>query len=977
MAIANLGRVGLVLKGDWVSTEDYVPMDLVSHDGKAWAAKRNNKNVEPNTSATDDWQLISDNTDLVSTVLGYKNDAADSATAAAASATAAATSASSGPNALENIQEYNAYNVLTGLLTETTATTNQVTFTWTDDTCNVNGTASADTLHTVYQDTLPASVVPGRWYYAKYSTEDANVRLQIVFRDTNDADISSVVIRDGKDQAFMVPSGTVKWRIGLFVASGTTIDHAEVSEIAILNAEENSALNVRSLGGKYVAFGDALSLGSVWNTANDGTASHRCKEEWRIPARIARAIGAQNNFANEAVGGIGYVTKATIGGNQKNIVDLVKAYDFSGVELATFMAGPSDAAVTLGFSDSEAGDGSLCGAIREIIDYMRTNYPKVELIFIQSTPYVGPDKDVWAGRGVWSLNDFDKQVSRLCWDQHVGYVSWYGCSYVAKWNILNAGYVSSVGPRYTFPVDDFDYCVIGDYIAGKIAQMGQNNRPEKLYDTRSYGYDDMTHGSYLKMTGDSLAFNPYARAVADANYSSIFIPVRKGDSVYLKTVAGSSNAFPYAVIIHSYLISSVYDSGAYFNGTISITADGFLAVNMLESYKNKFICEVTWDITDSARRDVFLDALPMQSKRMLPEYDDDNVCKAVKTGPSLMGMIQHWAIIGASYDSGEFNFRVNNSEHVSEVDWFAYSCWDYLKRINGIPDMYNYSNGGQNARDWIALDDGATTLPWISREGNISRSHAYNSDTEVTLWYWDYPTNTVPGRSGIGTGGGCWWKMLADHNNGDTKQAFVINLGSNDINKNYPFKDDDQDAIDPNYDPANPNGKYLCGTTDDIGTYNLSTNSDTVPSSGTPSTTTEVISGIYNSYCAYIGAILNRILAIQPDAIIFLCTIRNGFYKNSYKKGVWEQYNTALKAIAALDAYKDNVFILDMGAYGPCYAAAPMSSSIVYAHPNAFGYQFLAGYWNTLIDHAIQKNYTKMTQSMFIGTGKSYTPLSE
>ena len=95
----KLGRVGLVLKGGWLSTTDYVALDLVAYDGNAWAAKRPNKNVEPTTENSNDWQLISNNSDLVATVQGYKNDAASSASAAAASALDSAASAIKGKQA--------------------------------------------------------------------------------------------------------------------------------------------------------------------------------------------------------------------------------------------------------------------------------------------------------------------------------------------------------------------------------------------------------------------------------------------------------------------------------------------------------------------------------------------------------------------------------------------------------------------------------------------------------------------------------------------------------------------------------------------------------------------------------------------------------------------------------------------------------------------------------------------------------------
>ena len=54
----NLGRVGLVLKGQWSSATAYVPLDVVSYDGNAWAARVANTNVAPSTSNPDTWQLL-------------------------------------------------------------------------------------------------------------------------------------------------------------------------------------------------------------------------------------------------------------------------------------------------------------------------------------------------------------------------------------------------------------------------------------------------------------------------------------------------------------------------------------------------------------------------------------------------------------------------------------------------------------------------------------------------------------------------------------------------------------------------------------------------------------------------------------------------------------------------------------------------------------------------------------------------------
>lgn len=103
MATQNLGRVGLVLKGEWDSATSYTALDVVSHDGNAWAAKQNSTNVEPTTANSDFWQLFSNNADLVATVQGYKEDAASSATAAAASAADAAAAVQYGEDAFNAI----------------------------------------------------------------------------------------------------------------------------------------------------------------------------------------------------------------------------------------------------------------------------------------------------------------------------------------------------------------------------------------------------------------------------------------------------------------------------------------------------------------------------------------------------------------------------------------------------------------------------------------------------------------------------------------------------------------------------------------------------------------------------------------------------------------------------------------------------------------------------------------------------------
>lgn len=56
----EIGRVAIVPKGNWSSTEDYERLDLVKHNGGSYLAKLNNKNVEPSNSTTTTWLQIAE-----------------------------------------------------------------------------------------------------------------------------------------------------------------------------------------------------------------------------------------------------------------------------------------------------------------------------------------------------------------------------------------------------------------------------------------------------------------------------------------------------------------------------------------------------------------------------------------------------------------------------------------------------------------------------------------------------------------------------------------------------------------------------------------------------------------------------------------------------------------------------------------------------------------------------------------------------
>ena len=68
MAVQNLGRVGFVLRGDWLSTTSYTELDVVTYNGNSWAAKKDNSNVTPSTENSEYWQLLSNSETLLASI---------------------------------------------------------------------------------------------------------------------------------------------------------------------------------------------------------------------------------------------------------------------------------------------------------------------------------------------------------------------------------------------------------------------------------------------------------------------------------------------------------------------------------------------------------------------------------------------------------------------------------------------------------------------------------------------------------------------------------------------------------------------------------------------------------------------------------------------------------------------------------------------------------------------------------------------
>lgn len=215
----------------------------------------------------------------------------------------------------------------------------------------------------------------------------------------------------------------------------------------------------------YIATGDSLMYGAKWLPIE--TAPYyeivRTSYENRIPTRIASAVGANINFVNAAVGGAYYV-----GSGDNKILSQLQNIDLTDAKLITISGGRNDSNNPLGDKTSIAGDGTICGAIKEIIDYIYTQNKKAQIIVVQVTPNTTDNSTIFTKTyaGGWSLNSYAEKVGEMCAELNIGFVTWNGCTYLNHW----VDYTGA-GNNYAHPNNDEAYVQMGNFIGGKIAAL--------------------------------------------------------------------------------------------------------------------------------------------------------------------------------------------------------------------------------------------------------------------------------------------------------------------------------------------------------------------------------------------------------------------------------------------------------------------------------------------------------------------------
>lgn len=216
---------------------------------------------------------------------------------------------------------------------------------------------------------------------------------------------------------------------------------------------------------KMVAFGDSLFAGALWNGTAQNPIITSAPVGSRIPDRIRNAINC-DRYINAAIGGQA-ITHAV--GTLPKMIDTIRATNISDADIIVIGGGRNDGGSNLGtYNDQDTN--TLFGALREIVNYIRSVNKAAQIILVQVTPYTEANQP-WTSTTAagWTLNDYDAIAKQFAEDMNIGYASWYGCSLFTCWTDLSGG-----GGNYAHMRDASHYIQMGDFIAGQVSKYYHN-----------------------------------------------------------------------------------------------------------------------------------------------------------------------------------------------------------------------------------------------------------------------------------------------------------------------------------------------------------------------------------------------------------------------------------------------------------------------------------------------------------------------
>ena len=392
------------------------------------------------------------------------------------------------------------------------------------------------------------------------------------------------------------------------------------------------------------------------------------------------------------------------------------------------------------------------------------------------------------------------------------------------------------------------------------------------YIIETYSKENLKTG-YYSCTGSKIPVSPYE----SATYSNLEVTVNPAETITIKTFGGDNGrAYALTDTDRNILIVAEPSENTINNpAVLTVEKEGYLIVNCRTAYQSDFSVEIKKQEKDYTEdiKNIKEDVEKIKEEVIFYEdgktiLDVENPCKYLISNMSLASSILNWGFIGDSFGAGEFEYLENGVVKYQD-NQESYSFGARFIKMNNV-DGYVFASGGQTAKGWC------------TGFGNRTWNEAQKNDR--------------------------------------LKQAYIIQLGSNDANTDIEI-----------------------GTTDDIHLDNYNNNADT--------------------FAGWYAGIIQRLFSVQPKCIIFAATVR--------KNGSSERRLQMSNIIRSITDMFDNVFLVDIEKYGIDWQSEFGKSLLNGNHPSSVGHLYQAIYYNTYIDWIIRNNMDAFKEVQFIGTDYS------
>ena len=362
------------------------------------------------------------------------------------------------------------YNVLPLFGSFVTRTLSGVTYTWDQNkkSCIIDGTASQYSFYFIwaYTDGLPGEVKAGHSYQLMYEPPTGSasaVKVQIYFLHADE----SVDHTDYNGNAIVdIPEDCVGISIRLYVPSGT------VCQNAVANIEFRSIGASDVTGGsanheaKMLSVGSSFITGLVYPNGVNGTKANFDDSPY---GNVAIGLGIlERNVQNILMPSTGLLYAA----NQDtgNILNKLKSMDLSKYDyILTEYNRPdlgtgSNAGFPLGNLNSIAGDGSIVGAVLDLLAYVKSSNPTATVIIVGAPPSATDNAHAYQNvftatynNGV-SIGQADLMMHRLALREHFIFIDWEDLN-------LSYYYKDLCYPGNVHPQDSAPLRAMGLYLA--------------------------------------------------------------------------------------------------------------------------------------------------------------------------------------------------------------------------------------------------------------------------------------------------------------------------------------------------------------------------------------------------------------------------------------------------------------------------------------------------------------------------------